>query len=276
MQSMYYRSLYRYQLLSMCLTFSNLYIKMPLAVYLSFFTLYLPVTKKPPSCRVCMQMCQHVRGRRAGSSQRGDRETRVSLRVSGCGPFQLHDVNIIIVDVDGTPSTTSIVISLWWPDREKRHDVDDRRYDKHGVDDYIREDQQRRRGRGRCRRGRLTSEEETRTEDACQIGEPWRYPGGLYDRVADPWIFPGSTDDGGKRDDHGSTVGAEEAGSPESLQPGSSGGRDARPVSRNGTSSRRLQNGLYPAAGSQGRQQQATDCRQDAFLSRPFPSGVQV
>lgn len=217
-------------------------------------------------------MCQHVRGRRAGSSQRGDRETGVPLRVPGYGPPQLRDgVIIVVVDLDDTsPAATTVVPPRWLDHGE--HDDDDQRNDN---DDEHVEKQQWRRGRGRGRGGQLAGQEEGLPEDAREIGEPRRCPGGLDDRMADLRVLPRSVDDGGKRHVRGSTVGVEEAGSSESLQPGSDGGRDAGPINRNGTPPCRLQNGLYPAAGPQGGRQ-AAHRRQDAFLSRSFPSGVQV
>lgn len=225
-------------------------------------------------------MCQHVRGRRAGSSQRGDRETGVPLRVPGCGPSQLHDV-VVIVDIDGVPSAAVVVPPRWRPLDHDQHNDDDQQHndddEQHHDDDdvHVDEDQQRRRGRRRRRRSHLAGQEETPVEDAREIGEPRRCPGGLHDRTADLRVLPGCPDDGGKRHVRGSTVGAEEAGSSESLQPRSGGGRDARPVGRNGTPSRRFQNGFYLAAGSQGGGQAAYR-RQDAFLSWPFSPGVQV
>lgn len=217
-------------------------------------------------------MCQHVRGRRAGSSQRGDRKTGVSLRVPECRPPQLRDdVVIVVVDLDGaSPAAAAVVPPRWFDHGE--HDDDDQRDDD---DDEHVEKQQRRRGRGRSRGGQLASEEESLPEDAREIGEPRRCPGGWHDRLADLWVLPGSVDDGGKRHVRWSTIGAEEAGSPESLQPGSGSGRGAGPATRNGTPSCRLQNGLHPAARPQGGRQ-AAHCRQDAFLPRPFPPSVQV
>lgn len=217
-------------------------------------------------------MCQHVRGRRAGSSQRGDRKTRVPLRVPGCGPPQPRDV-VIVVDIDGAPSAISIVFPpRWRPLDHDKHDDDHQHYDD-GV--HVNEDQQRRRGRGRRRGSYLAGQKKTPAEDAREIGEPWRCFGGLHDRTTNLRVFSGPVDDCGKCHVRGSTVSAEEAGSSESLQPGSGGGRDARPVGRNGTPSRRLQNGLHLAAGPQGRGQ-AAYCRQDAFLSRSFSPSVQV
>lgn len=219
-------------------------------------------------------MCQHVRGRRAGSSQRGDRETGISLRVPGCGSPQLRDdvIVVLVVDLDGTSPAASAVVPPRWFDHGE-YDNDDQRHDD---DDKHVEKQQRRRGRGRSRGSQLAGQEESLPENAREIGEPrWCPSGWQYDRMADLWVFPRSVDGCGKRHVRGSTVGVEEAGSPESLQPGSGGGCDARPISRNGTSSCRFQNGLYPAARPQ-RGWQAAHCRQDAFLSRPFSSGVQV
>lgn len=218
-------------------------------------------------------MCQHVRGRRAGSSQRGDRETGVPLRVPECGPPQLRDdVLVVIVDLDSAFSArTSTAVPPRWLDHGE-HDDDDQRDDN---DDEHVEKQQRRRGRGRGRGGQLVGQEESHPKKAREVGEPRRCPGGLYDRMADLRILLRSINNGGKRHVRRSTVGVEEAGSPESLQPGSGGGRDAGPISRNGTPPCRLQNGLYPAARPQGGRQDV-HCRQDAFLSWPFPSGVQV
>jgi len=218
-------------------------------------------------------MCQHVRRRRAGSSQREDRETGVSLRVPRCGSPQQCDnvIIVVIVDFDDTSPTAFAVVPPRWHDHGER-DNDDQR---HNDDDKHIEEQQRRRGRGRSRGSQLAGQEESFSENAREISEPWWYLSGWYNRTADLRVFPGSVDYGRKRHVRGSTIGVEEAGTPKSLQPGSGGGRDARPISRNGTPSCRLKNGFYPAARSQGRWQ-ATHCRQDAFFSRSFPSGVQV
>lgn len=219
-------------------------------------------------------MCQHVRGRRAGSSERGGRETGIPLRVPRCGPPELRDVVIVIVDVDDGPSASSTVIS---PRRSVRdgHD-DDGRQHHDDDDDRVGEDQQRRRGRGCCGGSCLTSQTETVTEDAREIGEPRRCSGRLHDCwMADARLLSGPVDDVGKRVGRGPTIRAEEAGSPKSLQSGSGGRRDARPVGRNGTPSRRLENGFYPTARSQGGRQ-AAHCWQDAFLPRSLSSGIQV
>lgn len=217
-------------------------------------------------------MCQHVRGRRAGSSQRGDRETGVPLRVPECGPPQLRDdVLVVIVDLDSAFSARTTAVPPRWLDHGE-HDDDDQR--DNNDDEHI-EKQQRRRGRGRGRGGQLVSQEESHPKKAREVGEPRRCPGGLHDRMADLRVLLRSINDGGKRHVRRSTVSVEEAGSPESLQPGSGGGRDAGSISCNGTPPCRLQNGLYPAARPQGGRQ-AVHCRQDAFLSWPFPSGVQV
>lgn len=218
-------------------------------------------------------MCQHVRGRRAGSSQRGDRETRGSLRVPGCGPPQPRDDVVVVVDIDGAPSAIAVVFSPRWRSLDHdQHDDDDQHHDD-GVN--VNKDQQRRRGRGCRRRSYLAGQKKTPTENTREIGEPWRCLGGLHDRTANLRVLSWPVDVCGKCHVCGSTIGAEEARSSESLQPGSGGGRDARPVGRNGTPSRRLQNGLHLAAGSQGGGQTAY-CRQDAFLSRSFSPGVQV
>lgn len=215
-------------------------------------------------------MCQHVRGRRAGSSQRRDRETRISLRVPGCGSSQLHDdIIIVVLDFDGASPATSIVPPWWF--HHGKHDNDD----QHDDDDDEHVEKQQRRGRGRSRGSQLAGQEESLPEDAREIGEPRRCPGGWHDRMADLRVLPGSIDDGGKRHIRWSTIGFEEAGSPESLQPGSGGRRSAGPTSRNGTPPCRVQNGLYPAARPQ-RGRQAAHCRQDAFLSRPFSSSIQI
>lgn len=217
-------------------------------------------------------MCQHVRGRRARSSQRGGRETGISLRVPGYGPPQLRDVVIVVVNVGDSPSAATVVpprrfILDGHDDDDQHHDDDDHRVD---------EDQQWRRGRGRRGGGRFTGQTETITEDACKIGESRWCPGGLHDRwMANARLLSGSADDVGKRDGRGPTVRAEEAGSSESLQPGSGGGCDAGPIGRNGTLSRRVENGFHLTARSQGGRQTA-HCWQDAFLSRPFSPGVQV
>lgn len=218
-------------------------------------------------------MCQHVRGRRAGSSQRGDRETGISLRVPGCGSPQLHDdIVLVIVDLNGASPAAFAVFPPRWFDHDVEHDNDNQRHDD---DDEHVEKQQRRRGRGRSRGSELAGQEGSLPENAREIGEPRWCLSGWHDRMADLRVHPGPVDDTGKRHVRGSTVGVEEAGPPESLQPGSGGGRDAGPISRNGTSPCRLQNGFYPATRSQGGWQ-AAHCRQDAFLSRPFPSSVQV
>lgn len=216
-------------------------------------------------------MCQHVRGRRAGSSQRGDRETGVSLCVPWCRPPQLrNNVVIIVVDFDGASPAVSVVVPPRWYDHGE-HDSDDQHHDD---DDEHVEKQQRRRGRGRSRGSQLAGQKEI-PENAHEIGESRRCSGGWHDRMADLWVVPGSVDNGGKRHVRWSTVGVEEAGSPESLQPGSGGGCDAGPIRRNGTPPCRFQNGFYPATRPQGGWQ-AVHCWQDAFLSRPFPSSVQV
>lgn len=215
-------------------------------------------------------MCQHVRGRRAGSSQRGDRETGIPLCVPGYGPPQPRNI-VVIVGIDGAPS--AVVFPSRWRSKHDEHDDDNQHHDDDNI--HADEDEQRRRGRGRRRGSHLAEQKKTSAENAREIGEPWWCPGGLHDRTPDLRVFSGSADDGGKRHVRGSTIGAEEAGSSESLQPGSGGGRDARPVGRNGTSSRRLQNGFHLAAGPQGGGQTAY-CRQDAFLSRSFSPGVQI
>jgi len=222
---------------------------------------------------MCLQMCQHVRGRRSGSSQRGDRETGIPLRVPGCEPAQLHDIVIVIVTyIGGDPSAFTVVIS---PRRfvvRGRYDNDDQYHDD--DDDCVDEDEQWRRGRGRRGGGRFTGQKKTISENAREIGESRRYSGELHDCwMADTRLFSGSIDDIGKC--NGSTVRVEEAGSSKSLQPGSGGRRDARPIGRNGTPSRRLENRFYPTARSQGGQQTA-HCWQNAFLSRSFSSGIQV
>lgn len=219
-------------------------------------------------------MCQHVRGRRAGSSQRGDRQTRVPLRVPGYGPPQLRDVFVVVDVDDDNDDDAGPVLSPQWLDGhldKYKHDDDDQQPD---GDQHVDEGQQRRRGRGRRGRGSVSWPEAPISENAHEISQPWRRPGGLHDRMAgDARVLLGPVDDV-ERDDHGSPVGAEEARSPESLQSGSGGGC-ARPV-RNGTQPCRLQNGLHPAARSQGGRQQTAHCRQDAFLSRSFAPGVQV
>lgn len=217
-------------------------------------------------------MCQHVRGRRAGSSHRGDRETGVSLRVSGCGSPQLRDdvIVVFVVDFDGTSPATSFAVPPRWFDHGE-HDNDD----QHHNDDKHVKKQQRRRGRGCIRGSQLSGQEESFSENPREIGEPRWYPGGWYNRMADLRVLPGSIDDGRKRHICGSTVGIKEAGPPESLQSGSGGGCNAEPTSRNGTPSCWLQNRFYPTTRPQGGWQTAY-CRQDAFLSRTFPSSVQI
>jgi hypothetical protein len=183
----------------------------------------------------------------------------------------LYNIVIIIVNVDGGPSASTIVISPWRFVRDGYND-DDQYHDN--DDDCIDKNQQWRRRRGRHGGSRFTGQKKTITENACEIGESRWYSGGLHDCwMADTRVLSGSIDNVGKRD--GSTVGAEEAGSSKSLQPGSGGRRDARPIGRNGTPSRRLENRFYPTARSQGGQQTA-HCWQNAFLSRSFSSGIQV
>lgn len=218
-------------------------------------------------------MCQHVRGRRAGSSQRGDRKTGVSLRVPEFGSPQLHDdIVLVIVDLNGASPATAAVFPSRWFHHDVEHDSDDQRDDD--DDEHVKK-QQRRRGRGRSRGSQLAGQEGSLPENAREIGEPRWCLSRWHDRMADLRVLPGPVDDGGKRLVRGSTVGVEEAGSSESLQSGPGGGRDAGPISRNGTPPCRIQNGFYPPARSQGGWQ-AAYCRQDAFLSRPFPSSLQV
>lgn len=216
-------------------------------------------------------MCQHVRGRRAGSSQRGDRETGVSLCVPGCRPTQLrNNVVIIVVDLDDASPAASVVIPPRWFDHGE-HDNDDQCHDD---DDEHVEKQQWRRRPGRSRGSQLAGQKEI-PENTREIGEPRRCSGGWHDRMADLRVLPESIDNGGKCHICWSTVGVEEAGSSKSLQPGSGGGRDAGPIRRNGAPPCRFQNRFYPAARPQGGRQ-TVHCRQDAFLSRSFPSSVQV
>lgn len=220
-------------------------------------------------------MYQHVRRRCAGSSQRGNRKTGVSLRVPGRGPPQLCDV-VIVNNVDNASSTASIVVPRWFGDHRQVFDRDERYNGEQHNDDndgYIYEDQQQRRRRGRCRRGHFASQKKNFSEDAREIGQSRWCPSGL--RMADLRVIFRPVDNNGKRLNRRTTVCAQEARSSESLQSRSGGRCDAEPVGCNGTSSCRLQNRFYPATGSP-RGWQTTHCRQNAFFSRSFSSGVQI
>lgn len=220
-----------------------------------------------------MQMYQHVRRRCAGSSQRGNRKTGVSLRVPGCRPPQLCTVVIVNNVVD---NAASIVVPRWFGDHHQVFDHDEHYNGEQHNDDndnYMHKDQQQRRRRGRCRRGHFASQKKNFSEDAREIGQSRWYPSRL--RLADLRVILGPADNSGKRCNRRTTVYAQEARSSESLQSRSGGGCDSKPVSRNGTSSCRLQNRFYPATRS-SRGRQITYCRQNAFFSRPFSSGVQV
>lgn len=214
-------------------------------------------------------MYQYVRRRRTRSSQRGDRQTRIPLRVSGCGPPQLCDVFIIVSDGDDT--TPFILSSRWFVRRldldKHEHNDDDQQCDGDQHESW-------RRGR-RCRGGSdVTRQKTTVSMDAREISQPRWCLGRLHDgRMADD-ARPVDDVKQWKRDGCGSPIGAEEARSPKSFQSRSSS-RRARPL-RNRTQPRLLKNRFYSTTGSQGTWQQTVHCWQDAFLSRTFASGIQV
>lgn len=218
-------------------------------------------------------MCQNVGRRYAGSSERRARETRISLFVPGCEPPQLYTV--IHHHVVTTTGSSVILPPQWLNNYGNFYECKHNNNEYNDDVDHLDESQQRLRRRGRRSGSHLTSQRKICSKDTCQISQPRRCPGGLQHGKADIRFVSGSTDNiGWKRYGYGSTFGTEKARSSACLQPGSSDGC-ARPI-RNGTQPCRFQNGFYPTTGAPRGQQQATYRWQDAFLSWPFPSSIQV
>lgn len=201
-------------------------------------------------------MCQHVRGRHGRSSEPGDRQTGVGLRVPRNGSSVLSRLGAVTVDD-----------SCRRPHRCRGPD-----FDEHPrVNERVREGEA---GEGERRRGNGGTERQTKTtvhEDPCQIGQPRRSVGGMPDEhhwfPAARGLLSGSS----VGDRWFEAFGLEEAWSPESVQPGSSDGcsgtHRAQPC--------RVQDRFHSSAWPQGGLE-ATHRWKSALLSRPLAASVQV
>ena len=199
-------------------------------------------------------MCQHVRGQCGRSSEPGDRQTDVGLRVLRNGPSALSRFGI-------------------------NHSCPRRRYrgssfnEQHLVDERVREGEAR---EGERRRGNGGTGRQTTAivhEDPCQIGQSRWSVGGMPDEhrwlPAARGLLSGSS----VGDRWFEAVGLEEAWPPESVQPGSGDGRSG--THGHGAQPRRLQNRFHSSAWPQGGLE-ATHCWKNTLLPRPLAASIQV
>lgn len=200
-------------------------------------------------------MCQHVRSRGAGSSERGDRPAGVGLRIPGSG-------------------SSSIWEQLAGPDRWARvrklggrRDSRDSRDSRDGCDhlQFVRE---RRRGGHRII-GDLEDQKEAPADDARKVCQPWRSARREPDELRTPGILPGTPFCGRWRE----TFRPQETRTPKGLQP-RSGGRRSRPHGHR-TQQGRLQNRLHTTTWTQGGAQ-THHCWEDSFFSRSLATGFQI
>lgn len=202
-------------------------------------------------------MCQHVRGRDAGSSERGDGEAGVSVRVP-----RVRTSALSRLVVDGN-STDHRCLCSRWLDALDALDT---------LDGYHEPCVQRARERRRERRGVVSRQVEALSQDPRQVGQPRRSAGrgvGQHRVAGECGLVPGTS----VRDRRRETFGPEEARTSASLQSRPSG-RRARTLG-DGSQQSRLQDRFHTSAWPQGRLE-AAHCWKDAFFSRPFAASLQV
>lgn len=190
-------------------------------------------------------MCQHVRSRGAGSSERGDGPAGVGLRVPGTGS------STICQQLAGREH---------WA-RLRRLGGPRNRRNNHRC---VRE--RRRGGRG------LQDQETTASDDPRKVCQPWRNACGEPDRLRAPGER-GILSRTSVRCRCHETLGPQEARTPKGLQSGS-GGRRSRTRGHRPQQSR-LQDGFYPPAWPQGGAK-ATYGWKDTLFSRSLATGVQI
>lgn len=192
-------------------------------------------------------MCQHVRGRRAGSSQRGGgQQAGVGLRVPGVG----------------SPASPWLVVDAVAADHRCLRTGCRRSCGGRGAE----------RARERRERGRVAEQEAALLEDPRQVGQPRWSAGGVPDDrgpARERRLLSGPPVGDRKRE----ALGLEEAWAPESLQPRPGGGRSR--ALGDGAQQSGVQDRLHPPAWPQGGGE-ATHRWKDALFSRSLAAGIQV